>query len=245
MNSTRRLPGIRQHFTRHRRSFIFAMGLVTVTFLALAIGLSTGLTHRSHSHRPGHGTTSSPPSSSPYPYPPLLNNTWQPAVNSTWQIVLQNPVALDAANTSITPNVDIFDIDLFTNPDSTIESLHKLGKKVICYFSAGSYEPDRPDSSQFLSSDMGKGLDGWPGERWLNVSSANVRNIMTARLELAAVKGCDAVDPDNVDGYVLLSSPSSALAVMFADYKAEQRKWSPTDAPRLARLSPLFISESA
>jgi len=44
-------------------------------------------------------------------------------------------------------------------------------------------------------------VDGWAGEWWLNTNSANVRTIMTARVELAKTKGCDGVDPDNVDGY--------------------------------------------
>lgn len=72
---------------------------------------------------------------------------------------------------------------------------------MICYFSAGSYEPNQPDSSQSTASGKGKELDGWPGEYWLDTKSANVRNIMSAHLELAASKGCDGVDPDNVDGY--------------------------------------------
>jgi hypothetical protein len=49
-------------------------------------------------------------------------------------------------------------------------------------------------------------LDGWPGEVWVNISSTNVRNIMSKRLELASHKGCDAVDPDNMDGYVSLTA---------------------------------------
>lgn len=49
---------------------------------------------------------------------------------------------------------------------------------------------------------MGAELDGWPGERWLKLSSENVRNIMKKRIDLAWRKGCDGVDPDNVDGYV-------------------------------------------
>jgi hypothetical protein len=73
---------------------------------------------------------------------------------------------------------------------------------VICYFSAGSYEPGRPDSGDFKKEDMGAGLDGWPGEKWLKLSSENVRNIMKKRIDLAWKKGCDGVDPDNVDGYV-------------------------------------------
>lgn len=44
-------------------------------------------------------------------------------------------------------------------------------------------------------------MQGWAGEWWLNTNSANVRSIMTTRIELAASKGCDGVDPDNVDGY--------------------------------------------
>ncbi|KAL3860194.1 hypothetical protein ACJMK2_010352 [Sinanodonta woodiana] len=32
-------------------------------------------------------------------------------------------------------------------------------------------------------------------------SSANVRKIMLSRLDMAKSKGCDGVDPDNVDGY--------------------------------------------
>lgn len=49
---------------------------------------------------------------------------------------------------------------------------------------------------------MGNPLDGWPNEKWLNINSANVRSIMTKRIQLASSMGCDAVDPDNVDGYV-------------------------------------------
>ena len=44
-------------------------------------------------------------------------------------------------------------------------------------------------------------LDGWPDERWVELSSDNVRSIMADRLDLAVDKGCDAVEPDNTDGY--------------------------------------------
>ena len=43
------------------------------------------------------------------------------------------------------------------------------------------------------------------GEKWLDLNSENVRRIMSKRIELAAEKGFDAIDPDNIDGYV--SSP--------------------------------------
>jgi len=94
-----------------------------------------------------------------------------------------------------------YDIDLFDTPASAITQLKAQGGHVICYFSAGSSEDWRSDFSRFLSADMGNNLAGWPGERWLDTQSTNVRAIMASRLDLAVSKGCDAVDPDNVDGY--------------------------------------------
>lgn len=44
-------------------------------------------------------------------------------------------------------------------------------------------------------------MEDWAGEKWLATGSANVRAIMTARIDLAKEKGCDGIDPDNVDAY--------------------------------------------
>ena len=75
------------------------------------------------------------------------------------------------------------------------------GAKVICYFSGGSYENWREDKDQFQDGDLGSGLEGWDGENWININSDNVRKIMEGRLDMAKQKGCNGVDPDNVDGY--------------------------------------------
>lgn len=112
----------------------------------------------------------------------------------TWQWQLTGTV-----NTSYAVNV--YDIDLFDTPVTTIAALQSSGKKVICYFSAGSSENWRTDFSSFQAADMGNALDGWAGERWLDTGSSNVRAIMQKRLDLAKSKGCDGVEPDNVDGY--------------------------------------------
>jgi hypothetical protein len=133
-------------------------------------------------------------------------NIWQPAVASTWQIVLDSPISLDSTATTTIPDVDVFDIDLFDNPKSTIDQLHTLGKKVICYFSAGTYEQWRPDAGNFTATDKGSEVDGWAGEYWLDINSDNVRTIMTKRIQLASQKGCDGVDPDNVNAYVRIYS---------------------------------------
>jgi hypothetical protein len=132
---------------------------------------------------------------------------WQPKVNTTWQIVLYEPLAIDDSTRSITPNVDVFDIDLWDNTDDgevsdTINNLKRLGKTVVCYFSAGSFEQDRelPDSNQFQPADIGAKMIGW-NESWVDLRSANIRKIMANRIDVAAKRGCDAVDPDNVDAY--------------------------------------------
>lgn len=114
--------------------------------------------------------------------------------NTTWNWQL-----LGSVNTS--HNVDVYDVDLFDTPPSTIAALQASGKKVVCYFSAGSSENWRSDHSLFNTEDMGKPLDGWAGERWLDIRSQNVLDVMEARLDLAVTKGCDGVEPDNMDGY--------------------------------------------
>ncbi len=96
---------------------------------------------------------------------------------------------------------DIYDIDLFDTPVGTISELKSKGKRVICYFSAGSSESWREDFAKFNKSDLGKPLDKWNGERWLDIRSENVRQIILSRLDLAVEKGCDGVEPDNVDGF--------------------------------------------
>lgn len=208
-----------------RRSLICKILLIAIPLLVvigLAVGLGVGLTV-------GRGGSSSPSSSEPTP---TQNGTlWQPAVNSSWQIVLQNPLDLSSDADSVTPDVSIYDIDMFTNSEETMTTLRRLGKRVICYFSAGSYEPDRPDSSDFKSSDKGKELDGWPGEYWLNLSSTNVRSIMTKRMDIAVQKGCDAIDPDNMDGYdnengLGLTEDDSIDYVKFLSQEAQARNLS-------------------
>lgn len=127
---------------------------------------------------------------------------WKPGVDETWQWQLRGTV-----NTHY--NVAVYDIDLFDAPQATIDQLKAAGRHVLCYFSAGSSEDWRPDFSRFQDGDMGEALNGWPGENWLDTRSTNVRAIMLSRLDLARSKGCDGVEPDNVDGYT--NSPGFPL----------------------------------
>ncbi|WP_028458385.1 endo alpha-1,4 polygalactosaminidase [Chloroflexus sp. Y-396-1] len=114
----------------------------------------------------------------------------------SWQIQYTGVIDVDL-------NVEMFNLDLFDTPPDIIETLHQRGIFVMCYFSAGSYEDWRPDASQFPSEILGKEMMGWLGERWLDIRRLDVlAPVIEARLELAVQKGCDGVDPDNVNGYV-------------------------------------------
>lgn len=142
-------------------------------------------------------TPTTTPTPTPTPTPvttPAPVTVWDPAVTDTWQWQLTGTL-----NTAY--DVKVYDVDLYDTSATTILALQNSGKKVLCYFSAGSSENWRSDFGSFASADMGNALDGWAGERWLDTRSANVRTIMKARLDLAKTKGCDGVEPDNVDGY--------------------------------------------
>jgi hypothetical protein len=141
---------------------------------------------------------------------------WQPKVGQTWQIVINQPFSVGTGK--LNPDVDIYDIDLFENTkqgrdNSTIVALHKLGKRVICYINSGAWQPGHPDNDRFQQSDLGAVMEGWEEEKWLDIRSQNVRNIMADRIALAAQLGCDAVDPDNTDGSVY--TPYSLLIYIY------------------------------
>jgi hypothetical protein len=120
---------------------------------------------------------------------------WGPGVS--WQIQYTGTIDYNI-------DVEVFDIDLFDTPVQTIKSLHNKNKTVICYFSAGSYENDRPDSKTLLPA-AGNKMDGWP-EKWLKIGNSSIleniiKPVMKNRIRLAKSKQCDGIDPDNVDGY--------------------------------------------
>lgn len=120
---------------------------------------------------------------------------WVPPQRTSWQWQLNGRV-----NQSY--DVDMYDIDLFETDPSVVLSLHDQGKRVICYFSAGSLEQWRPDASAFPPSVIGKPLAGWPGERWLDIRKIDIVGpIMAARLDLCREKGFDGVETDNIEGY--------------------------------------------
>ena len=120
--------------------------------------------------------------------------TIPPGTSWQWQLSGTIDTSVDA---------QMYDIDLFESPQNVIDELHRKDRIVICYFSAGSWEGFRPDAGSFPQSVRGSPLDPpFQDELWLDIRQLGVLGpIMSARLDLAVAKGCDGVEPDNVDGY--------------------------------------------
>ncbi len=120
---------------------------------------------------------------------------WKPAQGLTWQVQLSGTPDLSVP-------ADVYDIDGRDNTAATVSALKAHGHRAVCYINAGAYEDWRPDASAFPAKVIGREMDGWPGERWLDIRRQDVLlPLMARRLDDCAAKGFDAVDPDNVQGY--------------------------------------------
>lgn len=120
---------------------------------------------------------------------------WQPPASTEWQWQLTGKLDLGV-------DVPVYDVDAFTTTKAEVARLRAAGRRVICYVSVGAFENFRPDSGDFPKQLVGK-PNGWPGENWLDIRDTTaLEPILAARFELCARKGFDAVEPDNVDGYL-------------------------------------------
>ena len=142
--------------------------------------------------------------SQPEPTPFSLSETitptplpyWVPSLTDTFQIQL----------TDYPPDMqvpaDVIELDLFETSPSSIKYLHDQGKKVICYINVGAWEEFRPDAGEFSQDAIGKPYHGWEGEYWLDISNYTLfSDQIIRRFDLAVVKGCDAIDADNINGF--------------------------------------------
>ena len=184
-----------------RKKLLLAL-LIAVVVIGLAVGLGVGLTRGGGDDDEGDNDDDDGNLGDG----PNRPSTWRPSVNASWQIILKYPIDLSSSD-DVNPDVDIYDLDLFDNDADVFSTLQDAGKRVICYFSAGSWEDWRDDKDDWDENDLGKELDGWPDERWADLTADSVRNVMKDRINLAWKKGCDAIDPDNIDGYVSHSTP--------------------------------------
>jgi hypothetical protein len=145
---------------------------------------------------------------------------WVPPQTIRWQYQLQpNSTGAGSAGgisvglcqtpytggSCVTPQV--YDIDLY-GPDGktvntpAVSAIHAAGAHAVCYVDAGTWENWRPDASSFPTSDKGKNVSGWAGEKWLDIrDTTHLLPIIQARVAKCRSGGYDAVEFDNVDGY--------------------------------------------
>ncbi len=134
---------------------------------------------------------------------------WSPKLDSTFQLQF-------AGDFDPSIDADIYDLDLFGTSKETIAALHAKGKNVVCYTSVGSWENWRPDKDTFPSAIIGKDYHGWPGEKWLDIRRIDALGlILQKRFDHAKEKGCDAIEPDNIDGY----NADSGFPLTYADQR--------------------------
>jgi hypothetical protein len=113
----------------------------------------------------------------------------------TWQIQLSGKV-----DTSV--KAQVFDIDLLTNSRAAVRELRGKGRRVLCYFSAGTNESFRSRAQQYPASTRGDALADYPDERWLDIRRiSKLKPLIDRRLDICKRKGFVGADFDNVDGY--------------------------------------------
>jgi hypothetical protein len=185
--------------------------------LGVGVGVGVGVNRHNKNNRADPQDTLSGQDVHSFNSSGAINNSlhprWIPTNGELWNYQLASPFV------DISDAISIYDIDLEDVSAEQIAELKAAKKKVICYFSAGSYESWRQDSTDFDERDLGKPLTGWEGERWLNISSPNVHEIMRRRIKLAAKKHCDAIDPDNVNAYSQ-SRKETGFNITFNESKA-------------------------
>lgn len=176
--------------SHHMRADVVRNGKTKTLHASFDVSNKTGSKPTTVTTVPKSVTTvpSSPATSSP-------SGIWHPAPGTTWQWQLSGTVDTSFA-------VAAYDIDGWDNDKAVVDKIHARGAKAICYISGGSYEDWRSDKGSFPAAVLGKGLDGWPGEKWLDVRNTNaLAPIMKSRVQMCKSKGFDAVEFDNVDGY--------------------------------------------
>lgn len=131
---------------------------------------------------------------------PLVDGSWArytPDTSWNWQL------SGTSAAVNLSYEADVYVIDMFAQLSvDSITPLHNLGRDVICYFSAGTYEPWRPDAALFNEVALGNPHQYYPQERWLDILDPLVTKLMVNRMDMAVTLGCDGVELDNVDGWI-------------------------------------------
>jgi hypothetical protein len=120
---------------------------------------------------------------------------WVPNAGVSWQWQLSGRIDLSVS-------AHVFDLDVDETPKSLVRELHDRGRRAICYVDVGTWESYRSDADDFPPDLLGKVVDGWPDERWLDIRDIDrLAPILGARFDTCARKGFDALEPDWLNHY--------------------------------------------
>ena len=135
---------------------------------------------------------------------PMIGDWTKFTPETTWNWQLNGAVgAVSTSAVNLEYEADVYVVDMFAQLDSdSITPLKDMGRQVICYFSAGTYEPWRADKDLFAGLRLGNPHVAFPDELWLDIQDPLVGKIMANRMDMAVSLGCDGVELDNVDGWI-------------------------------------------
>lgn len=154
--------------------------------------------------------------------------SWKPLRPGThWQWQLTGTVNENALDNVSGPKM--MDIDMFNATPALVSRLKAKDIYVVCYVESGDWASGRPDAGDYAPAILGKAIDGFPDEKFINVTALDgpagptgktLRQIMHARLDLAKSKGCDGVEPDLDDLHTYDTGFTISKTAMVAYNKA-------------------------
>jgi hypothetical protein len=166
-------------------------------------------------------TETAPLASTPTPGSAQL----KPGMAWQWQLTgTVDETVLDSVN-----GPKMYDIDMFSATSALISRLKAKGIYVVCYVESGDWAKGRPDAGDYAPAILGRAIGGFPDEKFVNVKALDgpagptgktLRQIMSARLDLAKSKGCDGIEPDLDDLHTYNTGFSISMDQMVAYNKA-------------------------
>lgn len=138
---------------------------------------------------------------------PVVVNDPQPVIEPPYASIYDLPLEMTwhlqyTGEMDYSQDVDMYNLDLFDTDTETIAELKAREIFVVCYFSAGTIEDWRADARDFPSPPWASPWTTGFLETWLDIRLLDqIAPVLEKRLDLAVAKGCDGVDPDNVNGF--------------------------------------------
>ena len=158
--------------------------------------------------QPAPATSKVPPTSPATTVAPSVRPTTPPTApgrlrpGTSWQWQIDGGTIDETVLDAVANPRKMYDIDMEATPSAVVRRLRAKGITVICYLETGGWESYRSDAAAFPPEVLGGPVGGYPQERYLDIRRTDVLlPLIAARLDRAAAKGCNGVEPDLDDTY--------------------------------------------